>query len=206
MTAKARTDHALERMIFFSDAIFAIAMTLLVIEIEVPELPKSAGTGAYLEALSALIPSFVGYFISFAVIAAFWVSHHRAFAIAERYDPRILRWNVLLLGMIALMPWFTAFMSSNIRGLLPNAIYCGALTITALLNMRIVHLATSPPMASADSDPEAVRVVRRRSYGVALGAFTALLLGIALPPGQRQLGFLAIALWLRLLNVRRRSD
>jgi uncharacterized membrane protein len=170
----AKTDHALERLVFFSDAVFAIAITLLVLEIRVPRLPKGSAAAVFGPALDALIPSLFGYFVSFMVIGMFWVAHHRAFACTVHYRPRVLAWNMGLLGLVALMPWVTAFMSSNIRSQLPWIVYCGALTATALVNYQVVRLATGADMAGEESarSPEAA-LVRRRSLAAFAGAALA---------------------------------
>jgi uncharacterized membrane protein len=197
----AKTDHILERLIFFSDAIFAIAITLLVLEIEVPHLPRGSAAAAFGPEISRLTPSLAGYAISFAVIGMFWVNHHRAFSCAERYRPAVLPWNMGLLGMIALMPWFTALMSSNIRSRLPWTVYCGALTVTAALNLVVVRLATGRRMAGEDraGGPDAARV-RQRSLAVLLGAATGVGLTFLLSANWH-FSLLGIVFWRRILDV-----
>ena len=204
MSDKAETDHALERLVFFSDAVFAIAITLLVIEIEIPDLPKGAPVGDYGHELYSLIPSFAGFFMSFAVIAGFWAAHHSAFSLVSSYSRRMLPWNLLLLGMIALMPWVTGFLSRNLNELVPTAVYFGVFTITALLNLRLVFLATNA--AALDSDRMAAALhIRRRCIGLAAGAATAFCLSFILPAPQRFMGLLAVPLWIRLLTGKLRS-
>ena len=108
----------------------AIAITLLVIEIEIPNLPKGASAANYGHELNSLIPSFAGFFMSFAVIARFWAAHHSAFSLADSYSRRMLPWNLVLLGMIALMPaWVTGFLSRNLNELVPTAVYFGVFTV-----------------------------------------------------------------------------
>ena len=204
MSDEAATDHPLERLIFFSDAVFAIAITLLVIEIEIPDLPKGASVGNYGHELNSLIPSFAGFFMSFAVIAGFWAAHHSAFSLVSTYSRRMLPWNLLLLGMIALMPWVTGFLSRNLNELLPTAVYFGVFTITALLNLRLVFLATNAAASDPGQMPAAV-LIRRRCIGLAAGAATAFCLSFVLPGPQRFMGLLAVPLWIRLLTRELRS-
>lgn len=198
--AGGKTDHALERLVFFSDAVFAIAITLLVIEIHAPHLEEGASNAEHMRALAQLIPNFVGFAISFAVIGAFWSGHHRAFCLAGRYDGRILVWNLALLGTIAFMPFVTAFMSSNYGKVLPAAVYWGWMVVTALLNLRVNSIATGPDMLAADIPPERAAEVRRRSLSVLLAAVSALGLSLLLPV-MAPIAMATIPLW-RLVLVR----
>jgi uncharacterized membrane protein len=89
------------RLEAFSDGVFAIAITLLVLGIEVPDVDADRlGT-----ALSDLLPSVFGYFLGFAVIGLFWIAHHSFFAVVERRDIRLLWTNLLFLSLIAAMPF-----------------------------------------------------------------------------------------------------
>ena len=196
-----KTDHALERMIFFSDAVFAIAITLLVIELHAPELPRGTSDVAQIQALANLIPNIVGFAISFAVIGMFWMGHHRAFSLATHYSPRVLGWNLGLLGLIAFMPFVTSYLSSNIFQRVPAIFYCVTMLAAALLNLKVNRTATSPPMLGENASPQAVLYVRRRGVSVVLGAATAVAMAFVMP-AFCQLGLVSIPLWLRLLSWR----
>jgi uncharacterized membrane protein len=103
----------LERLVFFSDAVFAIAITLLVLEIEVPHLGRDAPPEAYWEALGELVPSFLAFLLSFLVIGRFWLSHHQIFARVKHFDVRLVWPNMLYLLAIVFMPFTTAFMAAG---------------------------------------------------------------------------------------------
>lgn len=192
--------HALERLVFFSDAVFAIAITLLVIEIHVPEV-EHRGDRDFLIALAGLIPNFIGFFVSFFVIGAFWAGHHRAFDCARHWDARLLAPNLMLLAAIAAMPFFTAFASEYPGQRVPVAFYCGWMLVTALLSMRLQRIATAPPVVGTHVGAGRIAMVRRRGLTVALGAATAFAVSLALPAfGQAAL--FAIPLWRLALHQR----
>ena len=199
MSATTKTDHTLERLVFFSDAVFAIAITLLVLEIKVPTLPKGSPDSVYWEALAELIPSFMGYLLSFAVIGIFWIGHHRAFAMAGRYSGKVLGWNMGLLCVMAFMPFVTAFDAHNLNQHVPGMVYCGTLLVAGLLNAAVVHVATGPAMLAEGADPALVRYARRRSVSVILGAASALVFAYFVPR-YGQLGLATIGLWRRVLT------
>jgi uncharacterized membrane protein len=202
MKAAIRTDHALERLVFFSDAVFAIAITLLVLEVHVPVLPRAASDVAHLQALADLIPSFIGYIISFWVVGMFWLGHHRAFSFASRHSPRMLGWNLFLLGIIAFMPFATAYLAQNMASRVPTLFYCIILLAAALLNMKVVRIATGADMADPAADKAALLYCRRRSLSVVLGALTAIAVA-AFVPRFAQVALVTIPLWRWILGARR---
>jgi uncharacterized membrane protein len=199
------TDHPLERLIFFSDAVIAISITLLVIEIHAPRLEGSATDGDHLRALAGLMPSISGFLVSFFVIGLFWMGHHRAFSMAERYSPHVLGWNLAFLAAIAFMPFATAYLSTNIGDRVPTVLYCVVLLLASLLNLRCNTIATGPAMVRSDVSADQVRHVRLRGLGVVLGAVTALLIAVLVPIAG-QLGLISIPIWQMLLLRLRRSD
>lgn len=199
-----KTDHPLERLVFFSDAVFAIAITLLIIEIHPPHLPHGASDHDHLQGLANLIPAFIGYFISFAVIGNFWAGHHRAFSLAAHYHPRVIGWNMCLLATIAFMPFATAYLSANFGERVPTVFYCAVMFIAALFNFRVNRLATSPPMVDETAAPDVILYIRVRGLAVLLGALTAMIVAVLLPR-YGQIGLLTIPFWRRpLLGVARR--
>jgi uncharacterized membrane protein len=178
--------------------VFAIAITLLVIEIHVPEIHGHADRD-FLAALAHMAPKFIGFFISFFVIGAFWAGHHRALDCARNWDARLIAPNLMLLSAIAAMPFFTAFMSEYPGARVPIALYCGWMVLTALLNIRLQRMTTRAPIAGEDVPPERGRMVRQRGLAVLLGAATALVLALV-NPWLGQPGLVSIPLWRLLLQ------
>ena len=97
-----------ERAVFFSDAVFAIAITLLALEMRVPDDPTDLG-----EALLALWPRFFSFFISFWFVGTYWVAHHRAFRHIRGYDRRLLFMNLLFLMWIVLLPFSSSLLGEH---------------------------------------------------------------------------------------------
>lgn len=106
-------DIGLERLIFFSDAVFAIAITLLALEIRLPSDAGEMDNAALLSALLAIWPKYLSYCISFLVIGIYWLSHHRFFRFIKRYDGRLLFINLLLLLLVAFVPFPSAVIGEN---------------------------------------------------------------------------------------------
>src|ERR1700680_3215204 len=90
----------------FSDGVFAIAMTLLVLDIKVPRDLAEGGTPA--QALPSQWPTYLAFVTSYATILIMWVNHHRLFTHIARWDDRLLFANGLLLLGIVLVPFPTA--------------------------------------------------------------------------------------------------
>ena len=160
-------EKMIERLTFFSDAVFAIAITLLVIELHPPHL--HFGPGARHEALIELLkltPQFIGFFVSFFVIGAFWAAHHRIFGMIGHYDGAIVWPNLFLLASIAFLPFSTAFMSVNSGQLVPHIFYLVTLLVSGLLQVALYRRILSPRYLAADVDPIEVAMMRARIWGL----------------------------------------
>ncbi|SDF53808.1 TMEM175 family protein [Dyella sp. 333MFSha] len=155
----------LERLTFFSDAVFAIAITLLIIEVHVPH-PESRTDQAWLQALVDLIPQLAGFFLSFIVVGALWAAHHRVFGLLRRYDPSIVWPNLFLLMAIAFTPFSTALMSAHPVERVPEIFYATSLLIAGLLQYRLIRKALRAPYLDPSVDAETVAMLRRRSLAM----------------------------------------
>jgi uncharacterized membrane protein len=93
------------RIVFFNDAIFAIAMTVLVLNFRVPEGLQGNAEPRLATLLGDHWDDFVAYFISFSILAFYWVAHHRLFGRVQRADHRLLYLNLIFLAFIALLPF-----------------------------------------------------------------------------------------------------
>lgn len=147
--SELKKEFQLDRLILFSDAVFAIAITLLVIEIKVPELNRHTATDLQLQDnLKELIPKFVGFFISFIIIGLYWTIHHRMFGYVVNYTTRLLWLNLIFLLAVVLMPFSTAFYSVYILKLLktPVIIYVTNIVFLGVMNFLLWLYVTQPKL------------------------------------------------------------
>jgi uncharacterized membrane protein len=103
----------LERIVFFSDAVFAIAITLLAIELRLPDLPAGPTDASFLRALGDMWPSFLAFILSFTVIAAYWAGHYRTFRYVLDADGRLVILNFAFLFCIVLLPFPTSLIAEH---------------------------------------------------------------------------------------------
>lgn len=118
MRKTSKVDHhltdelSMERIVFFSDAVFAIAITLLALEIRLPDIAR-LGNAELLKELLSIWPRYLSFMISFLVIGNFWLIHHRQFRYIERYDNHLIFINLFVLMAIAFIPFPTVMISEN---------------------------------------------------------------------------------------------
>jgi uncharacterized membrane protein len=124
------------RVVTFSDGVFAIAMTLLVVEIAIPHLRHGGDEGELGRALGDLVPSFISFAISFAVIGRYWFAHHDFFARLSAVDARLIGLNLVYLGFIAFLPFPTGLLGNYFENALSVAVY--AATVAAVSGLEVV--------------------------------------------------------------------
>lgn len=142
--AHDREEFQLERLILFTDAVFAIAITLLIIEIKVPEIHRGTSEGEILKQVAALTPKFAGFFVAFFVIAIYWMAHHRVFRFVHHYTNRLIWLNMFFLLSIVLMPFTAAFQGEYPLLRTPWVIYCLSVIFTGLMQLSIQAYIRNP--------------------------------------------------------------
>src|SRR5947208_12017677 len=128
----AEVSEQTSRLEAFSDGIFAIAMTLLVLEIR---LPENIPPGTLGSALLHLWKSYLAFLTSFATIGVMWVNHHRIFNLIRRTDQGVLTLNLLLMLGVTFLPFPTAVVARNIRSVDARTavlFYNGTFTVIAI--------------------------------------------------------------------------
>ena len=130
-----------DRVLFFSDAIFAIAITLLVLEIRVPGHANNAAAEIH-----AALPNMLSFAISFAVIGLFWIGHHSLSRYIAAFDRGLMTINLLFLGTIAFMPYPTQLLNHAGGGASRPATVSYALTVAAVNRYSHTRLAERPTL------------------------------------------------------------
>lgn len=142
------------RTISFSDAVIAIALTLLAIELPPPE------GGTPVEVMHSFAQNldgeYLSFLISFAVISAFWYQHHRLFERIERVDTRLTLWNLLSLLAIVLIPFATKLLSAGTFWLGP-VFYASTMLLWGLSYVLMVRQASRAGLWRDDVPPTAPR-------------------------------------------------
>lgn len=128
------------RVAFFTDAVFAIALTLLVLDLRLPALKGSeADTGVMLTALGELIPKFVSFGVAFILLARYWLANHSFFTRIGRVDRAYLAIDMCYLAAVAFLPFPTSLVGEYEENALSGVFF--ALALAAVSGLETVLLA-----------------------------------------------------------------
>jgi len=156
------------RLEAFSDGVFAIAITLLVLEIRLPPAEEMRAAGGLAAALARLWPSYVGYVISFIIIGIMWANHHSLMKLIGRVDHTFITLNLILLLFISFTPFPTAVMAEHLAD--PHeratavAFYCGSFTLTAVWYIALWLYASRGRRLIADHVSDRALAAVTRAY------------------------------------------
>ncbi len=152
-----------ERLIFFSDAVVAIAITLLALDLPVP---VGATNADVLQSAEGFVDQYVAFVISFVVIAGHWRGHHRLFRYVNDAGP-IVPWNLLWLFFIVVMPFATRVLNGNGAFQVRFTVYAGVQALAALSLLVIDRSAEpAPGRASAFAGSQRLHPPDRAERGI----------------------------------------
>lgn len=178
-------EFELERLILFSDAVFAIAITLLIIDIKFPELPEKKFEGNTLEVLRPTLQSFIAFAISFFFIGRSWSNHLRLFRLLKKYDQGLINRNLLFLFFIVTFPFSAAGIAGHVRGgfVLPVYIYIINLACVGITHFILCHyiLRKKPWLTGEGENAEKKYAYFSSKYiAIAMGLMTVVIVAVGL--------------------------
>jgi uncharacterized membrane protein len=188
--------HRIEAL---TDGIFGVALTLLVIELKVPDA-SAIRTAAQLD---AALGGMTAKFIGFLVLALFWHGHHRAFQYVKRVSGRLIALNLVLLAFVSLMPFASGLAGEHTRALSAQMVYSfvmACVAASALILYR--HLYLHPELCDPPMPEGVYRGARFRTFMLMVISATAVVIALKLPGA----GNMAFALMLVVGPVARRIE
>lgn len=135
-TAYPRGGEEFSRVLAFSDGLFAIAMTLLVVSITVPTISDGDSIDELADALSDQESLYISFFISFAVIGRYWMAHHQFIARLKAMNGGLIGINLVYLAFIAFLPFPTDLLGTYFENPLSVAVY--ALSVAIVSGLEVV--------------------------------------------------------------------
>jgi uncharacterized membrane protein len=181
----------------FSDGVFAIAITLLVLELGVP----AVGESGLLAALANEWPSYLAYVVSFATVGALWLAHTSISEYLGSADLILIRLNLVLLLVVSFLPFPTKLLAEFVEETgderVAVTIYGAAFLTALLLVIALWRYAMRAGLVRADVDDADARMLSRRTYPAAITYAVLIIVGL-FAPLVAVFGYLAVALFLIL--------
>ncbi|MCB0917052.1 MAG: DUF1211 domain-containing protein [Actinobacteria bacterium] len=172
MAVKHRTERGFDRLVNFSDAVIAIAITLLVLPLM--DLVASADTQNLFQFLQVNGGAFVSFVAGFFLTALFWSIHHRTFEYFETYDEPLLWLNFTWLLLIALLPFISAAGGDPENNWPTSMMMFVMALLSALLGAIVAHGARNPYLLNSGPDWVRLRLTRSWAYGIFFACLGAL--------------------------------
>ena len=173
------------RLEAFSDGVFAVAITLLALDLQVPKLGEHATALAVAAVLAHNWPSYLAFVTSFFTVLILWVSHHSIFRLVQRTNARLLFANGLLLMLTTVVPFSTSLVTDYLRfpaAKLACAIYGGVFVLMSLaFNLLWYGVLADRKLMKPDASTEVVERINR-NYRLGTPAYLVATLGAFVSP------------------------
>lgn len=183
-TAKGQ-DKETGRLEAFSDGVFAVAITLLVLDLQVPKLGEHASAAALALALAHNWPSYLAFLTSFFTVLILWVSHHSIFQLVQKSSARLLFANGLLLMLTTVVPFSTSLVTEYLRfpaAKLACAVYGGMFVLMSLAYSLLWYgVLGDRKLLKPDASAEVIERINR-SYRLGTPAYLLATVGAFISP------------------------
>lgn len=202
-------DHGtrLDRITTFTDGVFAVAITLLVLDLRLPEIPPERVSAELPGAIRDLLPRIFSYALSFAIIGIYWIVHHRAFTYIIRYDRVLLRLNLLFLFCVSFIPFTTSLNGAYGTHRLAFLFYAVNLAATGIVMSGLWTYATAHHrLVSDDLTPRAIRYVTLRGLVLPVSALVGIGISLVSPENANFGWFAAVPLFMLIGRYYRREE
>jgi uncharacterized membrane protein len=183
-----RGGEEFSRVLAFSDGLFAIAATLLVVGIAVPTIDDADSVGDLADALNDQSEEFISFAISFLVIGRYWVAHHQMFSLLQAVDRGFVALNLIYLGFIAFVPFPTALLGEYFDNPLAVSVYAAAVGIVSGLEVLLLRHARRAGLLAKEMPDDVYR------WGATLSTIPVALFAISIPVAFIGSGW-AVAVW-----------
>ena len=199
------------RLEAFSDGVFAIAITILILELGVPNLPKALPKELIAQELGRKLlelwpGKLVAYMLSFVVIGTYWVSHHMVFHHIQRSNRTLLWLNILFLLCVSFIPFPTALLGHYFEQQIAVIIYAASLGFTSLIGQALwVYASHDRRLVNNDISPALVLEISRKNLTGALIYACAIATSFVSVPASIGLLLLAPVLFILPSRVRKRK-
>ena len=190
-----------QRMEALTDGIFAIAMTLLVLELKLPEAPRNIGANELMHRLREQIPAFFSFFVSFLYCGVLWVLHHLAVHFFRHIQTALAWLNLFFLLTISLLPFSCALLGHFLRNPAAEEIYFANLFAAALLLLVQWFVAKKKGLINND-DPAAARYMELRLMLIPAGLAPAMIVTPFKPLG----GFYVLSVIVFAIRIWRKKS
>lgn len=166
-----------------SDGVFAVGMTLLVLDIKLPVMPNGISSREFTHAIVALWPHFGVFILSFVILARAWEVHHYIFDYLVRYDHTLVYLNMLYLMAVALLPFSTSLVGTHSNFEISAAIYAANFLGLSGITLLIWNYATRDRrLVRGDIKPELIAWLKKRLVLSTVINCAAILVALIYPP------------------------
>jgi uncharacterized membrane protein len=150
-----------ERIVYFSDAVFAIALTLLAINLRLP-----ASNDSVADLLRQMRPAFFSFFVSFLVIGVMWMAHHRMFTFIARNDGALMTVNLVLLLTVTLIPFTSSVLGDRPNDVGAIVLYASSIAAMSFASGCVWLVALVRHLLAADADRALTSYFLGRTFSI----------------------------------------